>query len=342
MSVNFNKGKFIQGMIFIIIASLFAACSDQVEVNFILNSQDLKASNSSPDPLDEETVLMIKEGNKVVISNASEPSNSIDKLFWDLDGDGSFENEFEDKAHFSQTFNNAGLYKITLCVNTKETCISKWINVKESGIESIDLSPVLTFIKPEKDSVKSESAYFDIEIQTQNIFSKDELKLTVKNEAQRFSFDVATGLLTANNVRLEPGINPVEISTDTEEGPGVNSSVFIDFDPPANYQPPSPVDQPSGSSAPVVSIKQPGNGFRTTEERLPLAFRVSNLIVRSDFTVSLNGKPIRSDRFNSSGGLWKGTINLVPGSNTIEVKANTDGGESIESIEVHYDSSSPD
>lgn len=339
-----KKNVLQAGILIAIFFSLLLGCAKDVEINYLLNGHDWPASAFKPRPEDTTKVLSLYAGDTIYITDVSEPRKSISSRHWDIDGDGVWDTDFQNKDDFYTIFNQVGLQKTSLCLNGKEQCIIKWINVKEKIIFET-FNPTLAFVKPSEPFSKNETGYLNIKVQTQNVYAKEELRLSIGGRAQDFYFDEAEGVLRAKNLELAIGENTIEVQTVTEDEMNAQEQIIVNYKPSAvaDLDNPRVIDKsPAPANKPdlAIIIAKPNNGARTTKPRIRVEFKAINVVMRDNFQITHNGKSIRNDRFNHhTDGLWKGTLHLETGRNTIEIKASTDKGTASDSREIFYEGS---
>jgi len=339
------KNNTLQWISLVLISfSLLLGCAKEVEVNYLLNGHDWPSSAFKPGPADTSMILSLYAGDTIIITDVSTPAKNISSRDWDIDGDGVWDDKFKNKDDFYTIFNQIGLQKTSLCINGKEQCILKWINVKEEIVfDTFSRSPTLTFIQPGKPNTKNETGYLTIKVKTQNVYAKEELQLKVGQQLRAFSFNEAEGLLTARNLELAVGENTIAVETITEEEINTIEKIVVDFQPASSSDLENSriitTTNPSSNKAKnlEIIIAKPKQGITSTKARVRLEFKAVNVVMRSDFEITNNGKSIRNDRFNHHiDGLWKGVLKLETGKNIIEIKATTNIGSASASREIFY------
>ena len=347
------KYKALQFFIFGVFCCLFSACTEDIQTDFILNGQDLNESLTEPEqPYDSTVVITINAGDTIIITDTSTPVKSIKSRLWDIDGDGIWDDSFNDSDHFATAYENEGLYKITFCTNGEKSCITKWVNVEGIAmpLELDESLPVLTFIKPDVYSSVSDEKYLEIEVQTENIFSKDELTLMVRDKEARFVFDETTGILSAKKIRLSKGENIIEVQANIGDG-WESTSVIVEYgkggsgrkkDPvPISDPDPDPIPDPvvppvvspvvSDKPLPIINIKD--RNLKTQSQQATVRYAI-DYFKKREMEILLNGVPQKD--YKKVGREWSVNLSLDEGINRLIITASNANGSATAETVVTY------
>ena len=152
-----------------------------------------------------------------------------------------------------------------------------------------------------------------VSAQVMNVTIANDIQLTVNGQNQNFSFDVATHTLTAN-INLSVGANVIEITGTNECGKDVmNISILREE-----------------CHAPAISITSPSNNGSSPNQSVVLSATVTNVNSSADITVKVDGNTVG---FNYNNGLVTSTLNLNVGVHNIEVSAQNNCGNNVQTIE---------
>jgi len=177
-------------------------------VDFLMNSQNITASDTEPDVMDSLKILSVYVGDTIYVKDKSSPTKNVSNRGWDTNGDGRINRT--DDEFFPITFSNSGTTKITLFIN-EEAPITKWINVKDDD----SYAPRITF-QSHADGDVSPKRKIQVQASLANIYDEDNIIFTVNKVKQKFQFDTETGLLTSN-VRLAKNENTLSIEAENDD-----------------------------------------------------------------------------------------------------------------------------
>jgi len=297
----------------ILILYLFTSCSGDVNVNFKLNGEDIEASLN--EPFEESKFLEIFTNDSILLTDHSIPLNKVKSRQWDVNGDGLFDKEYEDKEHFPIAFANEGIYSVKFCINESENCVRKWLKVNSGSLVEDEFAPKLTFLSPSSSIIETEQSSFPVEVKTANIFSKEELLLLVNGRKKSFDFDADMEMLS-KKIMLREGKNKIEIiaqidgiDSDITEEVEINYNKGYSFEDEDLYsytiperEPiptpdivsvsrpvKTPVNTTVSNSKPVnVEIVSPKNNQKTDKGQQEIAIKSSGLMGQKDLKIELN------------------------------------------------------
>ncbi len=325
-------------LFFIYLFVMLLSCSSTVDkVNFLMDGKDFDPSESKP--TDVSILKTITTGNQVYFTDESIPNENVKARFWNIND----EFEIVEKKRFSHTFDQEGLIKITLCVNDKTNCVSKWINVITIG--DLDFPPQVSFINPNEYSSESDKRKINVSAQTENVYTKDELKFLVEGKEKPFKFDEETGILTADNIRLSSGENEIEVQASTEEG-DISASVFVAYN--QNSSDDEKI-KPKGKGAggadpgfaglPVVNLSS-SKDFKSSRADVIVQ---TEKVKQKNLSFKLNGQSVsftkhkkyKTSNLNKTD--WTLALKLKEGINRLAYQATNNNGSLSEEFLLNYE-----
>jgi len=230
--------KFLCAICFSFIIILNTGCKKEMKnVDFLMNSQNITASDTEPDVTDSLKILSVYVGDSIYIKDKSSPTKNVSKRGWDTNGDGLINRT--DEEFFPIAFSNSGTTKITLFIN-EEAPVTKWINVKDDD----SYAPRITF-QSHIDGDVSKKRNIQIQASLKKVYDKDNIIFTVNDVKQKFEFDTQTELLTAN-VRLSNNENIISIEAENDDDI-TNKNITVTYTPASTPAPvgPSPKPRPA-------------------------------------------------------------------------------------------------
>jgi hypothetical protein len=134
--------------LFLAVALAFAGCNKSVKVEFSLNAQQRQAHEDRPKDMNDSLhVYKVRVGDTIYLRDISEPPQRVKKRFWDTNGDGEW--NVTDERFFFTRYSNPGWYKITLCINTTQTCTARWVYAQPAAPAPAPPEPVITTPPPD-------------------------------------------------------------------------------------------------------------------------------------------------------------------------------------------------
>jgi hypothetical protein len=154
-----------------------------------------------------------------------------------------------------------------------------------------------------------------------NYASSNQISITHNNQLlTNFSYNSVSGRVD-KAVFLNPGLNTFVITA--TNACGTTTQTYI-----VNYT--------RECVNPIVNINSVANNSLVYNSDLAFSAQVLNLVNVSGISLSINGINIQNFNFNSSTGAVYGNFVLVPGVNTIVLRATNDCGTVTQTISVNY------
>ena len=285
---------------------LISSCSPP-EPNFDINNVDLMASEVEPEDNKDSTLVKRVFANDVIyLTDISEKLDKIKKRYWDTNGDGEWEEDFQDLDFVELSYQEEGFHKIVFCTNEKDNCVTKWVYV----VGGLDL-PVPAFIVFET-YIETEERSYNLDVETENIFAKEELVVKVDGEDIDFDFSPEDNRLSARIRGLKRGEETaVEIQAHTPDGDITEHLTILRTDGSGGGGGGSPKD-----TEPSVEIW--GGGKTVTKPNMRVKAVTKNYD-GDELDITLNGKEITDYRTSGSKGNWVINLGLKEGNNKLVV-----------------------
>jgi hypothetical protein len=154
-----------------------------------------------------------------------------------------------------------------------------------------------------------------------NYATGNQIILTHNNQQlTNFSYNTVTGQID-KNVTLIPGINTFVVKATNACGTATQTYIV-------NYT--------RECVNPIVNINSIANNSLVYTSNLAFSAQVFNVVNNTGITLSINGLNVQNFNFNPSNGLVYGNFVLIPGVNTIVLRATNDCGTVTQSISVNY------
>jgi len=233
----------------------------------------------------------------------------------------------ESKMRFSLYLRN-GKNDISVSVNNKsgrfkaDMVLECYDYESEYEEEKVISEPAfIEYIKPEDGSTTKEASAI-LQIKTGNITHADEIKVLLNDATIKgIEFDSINSLAQVM-LTLAPKHNIIYVGAFNEFG-GEEAEFSIYYD--KQY-----------TQAPVVSVNAPRNGFNTDKDFLMFKADVAYVNDLSKVQVFLNKKKVPEFDFNEDSGRIQALLDLNLGKNTLEIKAENNIGETVETISFNY------
>lgn len=178
--------------------------------------------------------------------------------------------------------------------------------------------PYVDITKPSVNPYETNNRNVSIEANISNVNSRNDIRFVVRGFESN-NFDYSNGVLYAN-ITLDNYRTEVVISANNDAGQDDDSVTIIweedDNEPTVER----PVVTITSVSAPTV------DPFNTDNCRSTVIATILNIEDRNDIDFYVNGQRLTNFDFNASTQVFKSTVNLEKGNNTIRVRANNTAG----------------
>lgn len=190
------------------------------------------------------------------------------------------------------------------------------VNIKYEPLRA----PTVTITKPGEPSAESTESSYTIQAQTTGVSRRADISVAVNGQNNdRFSWSSETGALSLP-VELQDGENRIQITVRNAAGQAEDIATIA-------YRAPRP---------PEVTIEQPNNEQRLTEDRAPIRARITNVDSRRNVIFKVNGS-YRTD-FNLEGEQFTYELTgLREGRNTFNISVNNRYGRDFDERTIYYE-----
>ncbi|MDB0062560.1 hypothetical protein N9F27_00525 [Crocinitomicaceae bacterium] len=185
------------------------------------------------------------------------------------------------------------------------------------------LPPVIEFRQPNVPRLTVGKANYIIQAKIKNVADKQNV-VFIQNGATitNFTFNPRSELFSAN-VTLVEGQNNFVLTGNNQYGTDTETTIII-------YKP--QLIQP-----PVVTFTQPSvNPTTVASPNYNLTANVTNVTVKNDVQVNVNGTSRTDFNFNTNNGNVLLTLKLNPGTNTVQITGTNSAGTDVESTTLIY------
>ncbi|MDG2463713.1 MAG: hypothetical protein P8M61_01370 [Crocinitomicaceae bacterium] len=185
------------------------------------------------------------------------------------------------------------------------------------------LPPVIEFRQPNVPRLTVGKANYIIQAKIKNVADKQNV-VFIQNGATitNFTFNPRSELFSAN-VTLVEGQNNFVLTGNNQYGTDTETTIII-------YKP--QLIQP-----PVVTFTQPSvNPTTVASPNYNLTANVTNVTVKNDVQVNVNGTSRTDFNFNTNNGNVLLTLKLNPGTNTVQITGTNSAGIDVESTTLIY------
>lgn len=211
--------------------------------------------------------------------------------------------------------NKAGKFK----ADTILECVDYESDYEEEV--KIEEPAYIVSVTPETGSSTKEGSVI-IQIKTGNIQRADEIKVMLNDKiVPNVEFDEVNSLAQVM-VNLIPKNNQIYVGAFNEFG-GEEAEIMIYYD--KQY-----------TQAPGITINAPRNGFNSEKDKLLFKADISFVNELSGVEVYLNKKRVRDFDYTEDVGRIQALLDLDLGKNVLEVKAQNNIGETVETITFSY------
>ncbi len=206
----------------------------------------------------------------------------------------------------------------TIVLNAVNNCGSRTETIHVNYVPACD-NPVVHFTSPR--SANTTTANPSIAVQAQISQLGNGLVQVYVNGQQtnNFNYNNSTGILTSN-VALQNGNNTIQIIASNNCGTN-SQTVQVVY----NRVCPSP----------VITINSPGTNYGTTN-RVELAAAIQNISNASQVDVYVNGQEQTDGNYQAGTSVFRKSLNLYQGKNTIIIRATNSCGSSEQTLVYEY------
>ncbi len=184
--------------------------------------------------------------------------------------------------------------------------------------------PVVSFITPSIDPYSTNSSSTNILASVLNVDSKNDITVKLNGYSiNSFSFNTTTKHVSFYTNLIE-GANIIEITGVNTVGQDSETTTII-------------YNKPHTRRPPIVTFENPSNDPLTVyNASYNVLAKVLYVDGASDITLKINGVQSTAFTYSPSSNYMNFNVNLLPGSNVIEVKGVNDDGEDTESTTIIY------
>lgn len=189
--------------------------------------------------------------------------------------------------------------------------------------------PIISLVNPHHTPYQVSTSNFNLRLRIENVSSKNDISMKFNGAtSHQFTFNASTGLLN-KQVILNEGTNMFEATA--TNAAGSDSKVIIII-----YQP------ESEPAPPKITVENPKpNSVNVSKSTFPFKANIENIGTHDDLTFKLNGIELHNYNFNPSSGNFTANLNLVTGSNLVEIKAANSDGETQKVRVIVYSPQTP-
>lgn len=188
--------------------------------------------------------------------------------------------------------------------------------------ERRDNRPQVQITDPDREEVQVSERRARIRATVRNVNTREEITMRVNGrELRSFTFEAARETLQAD-LDLDAGSNRVEIIAQNRAGSSTDEVTII-------YRP------ADTRKPPVVRITLPDQAnTTTTKSTANIEATIENVSNRADVSLLLNGRNINAFNFNTGNGRLSATLDLVIGSNEVQVRARNRDGDAEDGVVI--------
>ena len=178
--------------------------------------------------------------------------------------------------------------------------------------------PIVNILNPAYSPFNVDNTSFNLSASIMNVYSRNDVQFTINGQvSSNFSFSGSS--FAANNINLNPGANTLVVTGTNAQGQDSKSVVIV-------YQ---------QALAPIVNISYPAvNPFNTNNSNLNFSASVLNVDGRQNITLTVNGQ--LSTNFTFSNTILSANLNLIEGSNVVQVSAVNNAGQDSKATTIIY------
>ena len=185
------------------------------------------------------------------------------------------------------------------------------------------LPPIIQYTQPRTSGLTVSNPNYIIQAKIKNVLNKENV-IFVQNGAtiSNFTFNPRSDLFSAN-VTLVEGQNNFVLTGNNQYGTDTKTTIII-------YK-------PQLIPPPVVTFIQPSvNPTTFSSPNYNLTANVTNVTVKNDVQVNVNGTSRTDFNFNTNNGNVLLTLTLNPGTNTVQITGTNSAGADVESTTLIY------
>jgi hypothetical protein len=186
--------------------------------------------------------------------------------------------------------------------------------------------PRINFIVPVTSPFTSTNQFFNVNASVTNVPGRNNISFKL-NGVENINFTYSNNSQRLNNnITLVSGTNLIEISAWNDVGYDYQSVIIV-------YNPPYYTQQ----QPPIVTITNPiASPHNTNNPNYNLTATVLNVAGAHNITFKFNGVVSNNFVYNVNTKAFSSLLNLVPGVNTIEIKAANNAGIDIKNATINY------
>lgn len=183
------------------------------------------------------------------------------------------------------------------------------------------LEPTVAITNPSGPRATSNNQTYTIQASIRNVVNPQNIIFKVNNvRITSFNYSIQTGLFTAS-VQLSKGSNSIELSVNNECG-YASASATVSYTPPCD--------------APTATWKQPASNITVVSEDFHLESVITNINSVNDVELTVNGVRQTAGTYTTATNVYRKSIKLKNGNNSIQLKAWSHCGEVTISINIYY------
>ncbi len=214
-----------------------------------------------------------------------------------------------------------------------------------AGVPSLSASGVLDYNKPTIQILNpGQNSYTTSEKKVRlvakiNHSEKKYISLYHNGKKIKFKYDSKKGILS-KKIKLRKGFNKIDISASNSRGSANEELRIKYYTKNTNSKPKTP---PKAKQKPNIQLVAPYKNRITVQQPVFKAKAViKNLESKSDLQFYQNGKAVAGFKFNPKNKRFIGSVKLLPGKNTFEIRGRNKAGIINERFEIIYDKKSKD
>ena len=184
--------------------------------------------------------------------------------------------------------------------------------------------PVVSFIDPVMNPMTVFNPTYHVRARVRYVVGAQQIVLRINGQiSSNFTYTPSSEMMDFTS-GLVPGANIFEITATNNDGQDQKSTTIV-------YKEPNP------TVPPVVTITNPlANPYSVTTATTPIAATVLNVDGLQNIVVRVNGAVVTGATYNASTKQLNYVMNLVHGSNTLDITATNSAGQASDSRVVMY------
>lgn len=183
--------------------------------------------------------------------------------------------------------------------------------------------PNVVLTNPPRNNYTTNSQGFQVKASIDGVNNKSDVQFFLNGyEVSNFRFYGSNGKFQSD-ITLKEGANDIEIKASNRAGSDL-ATAKIYFE---NRQ----------NKLPTVTITEPSrNQMEADRSSISIKADIKNISSKSDITLIVNGRTNREFTYYSNSGSFQANINLIEGSNQVEITARNESGEAADQVEINY------